>query len=791
MRRFLTILSILFLAVLTGNMASAQDDMRSLMLEGERYMREGNYSRAKWLLQLSISQMDVDSYDDNKEYYEHLLNDCTECQIYLDECARAYLAFYYKVPYETPREELRHLHLECLFWQRPIMIRTIGKERAQARNIECVEKAAEMLNRYRRTFSKAEIRQMEIDIMNDRIEVYHDTKDKAKIKALLSQYASLAKSVPDTDRNWPWLYYELMADALQQEDKVAEAMEIYDRVLAFCLKHNIEKAYIPCLRMSDVYVANYASDKAHEVVGRTAAAIRSKSLEQYRQMTAEERYTAWGNSTSVKAYKVLPQVLPEGFYEDILYDAALYSKNVLMDIDLEEAATVWKGFDMDYFQTFRLRQLFAGTDNSLLAEWEFKDAMERRNPVWSKMEYSWKEVRNNLRKNDVAVEIIRTGGSFQDYSAVLVRSGWDKPRCVRLCTQSELDAIGMDADTYRGKNARIGYDLLVKPIEQYLNPGDNIFFSPEGSVNALNVGAFVDPAGKCAAEKYGLYRVSTTRRLSRDNRPAKYDELLLFGDMDYYCDMTEIKAYSDFQRAHTPLMWFDEMKTYPLENLSFGENTDGTRAGLRPLEYTREEIDNIGRLCSPGIEVKKYTGWMANEECFKKTASPVRLNNTVIYHIATHSFSCEEDPTLAAHRFSAEEIAFKRSGLMFSGAGHTVNGEKLPEGVNDGMLYAEEIAALDMLNTDMVVLSACNTALGEYSLNGVLGLQRAFKKAGCKTIVMTLWKVNDKATSMFMTTFYENLFSGASKHDAFTKAQMAVRKEYDDPYYWAPFIMLD
>ena len=140
---------------------------------------------------------------------------------------------------------------------------------------------------------------------------------------------------------------------------------------------------------------------------------------------------------------------------------------------------------------------------------------------------------------------------------------------------------------------------------------------------------------------------------------------------------------------------------------------------------------------------------------------------------------------------SPEEMAFKRSGLLFSGAGHTVAGEKMPEGVNDGMLYAEEIAALDMLNTDMVVLSACNTAIGEYSLNGVLGLQRAFKKAGCKTIVMTLWKVNDRATSLFMTTFYRNLFSGASKYDAFTAAQKAVRKEYEDPYYWAPFIMLD
>ena len=96
-----------------------------------------------------------------------------------------------------------------------------------------------------------------------------------------------------------------------------------------------------------------------------------------------------------------------------------------------------------------------------------------------------------------------------------------------------------------------------------------------------------------------------------------------------------------------------------------------------------------------------------------------------------------------------------------------------------------------MRSADLVVLSACNTAKGEDSLDGILGIQRAFKRAGAGTIIMTLWKVNDKATMRFMDIFYERLSAGATKYDAFKEAQITLSQEYRDPYYWAPFIMLD
>lgn len=88
-------------------------------------------------------------------------------------------------------------------------------------------------------------------------------------------------------------------------------------------------------------------------------------------------------------------------------------------------------------------------------------------------------------------------------------------------------------------------------------------------------------------------------------------------------------------------------------------------------------------------------------------------------------------------------------------------------------------------------MSACETGLGEIADEGVFGLQRAFKNAGVSTIIMSLWEVDDNATSLLMQTFYKNLVSGKNKRDALSIAQDEVRKQFPEPVYWAAFIMLD
>ena len=141
-----------------------------------------------------------------------------------------------------------------------------------------------------------------------------------------------------------------------------------------------------------------------------------------------------------------------------------------------------------------------------------------------------------------------------------------------------------------------------------------------------------------------------------------------------------------------------------------------------------------------------------------------------------------------------EDKAMTRSGLLLSGCNHALSHEKIPEGVEDGILTAEEISKLDMRGLDLVVLSACQTGLGDIiSGEGVFGLQRGFKKAGVHTLIMSLWSVDDNATQLMMTEFYSNLTKGMTKREAFLGAQNKVKTTagFENPRFWAAFIMLD
>ena len=158
------------------------------------------------------------------------------------------------------------------------------------------------------------------------------------------------------------------------------------------------------------------------------------------------------------------------------------------------------------------------------------------------------------------------------------------------------------------------------------------------------------------------------------------------------------------------------------------------------------------------------------------------------------------DQSSSIEKVCHEDKAMTRSGLLLSGCSRALKHETIPEGLEDGILTAEEISKLDMRGLDLVVLSACQTGLGDIiSGEGVFGLQRGFKKAGAKTILMSLWKVNDFATQMLMIEFYRNYCQGIDKRESLRQAQKAVR-EYKDhsgefifeaPYYWAGFVMLD
>ena len=131
------------------------------------------------------------------------------------------------------------------------------------------------------------------------------------------------------------------------------------------------------------------------------------------------------------------------------------------------------------------------------------------------------------------------------------------------------------------------------------------------------------------------------------------------------------------------------------------------------------------------------------------------------------------------------------SGLIMSGGQMAWTNSTFEIEKDDGILSSYEISKIDLHNVDLVVLSACETGLGDNLFDGIFGLQRAFKKAGAKSILMSLWKIDDKTTSEYMSLFYNNLTSGLFKHESYKRTVAEMKKKYRDPYYWASFILLD
>jgi len=142
-----------------------------------------------------------------------------------------------------------------------------------------------------------------------------------------------------------------------------------------------------------------------------------------------------------------------------------------------------------------------------------------------------------------------------------------------------------------------------------------------------------------------------------------------------------------------------------------------------------------------------------------------------------------------------EDIALTHSFLVLSGGNSLIQRNTMLDSESDGILTAKDISRINLNNLDLVVLSACESALGDMDNEGVYGLQRGFKKAGANTILMSLAKVDDEATKILMVEFYRNLMNGKTKHESLQEAQKHLREvengKYNNPKYWASFIMLD
>ena len=409
---------------------------------------------------------------------------------------------------------------------------------------------------------------------------------------------------------------------------------------------------------------------------------------------------------------------------------------------------------------------------------------------------NWKDVQKSLKANDVAIEF-STHGSTPDsimYAAIVLTKNMEAPVCVPLFNQSEIQKLlrgitpaktetysddeNRGATTVASKRQGIYestglYNLLWKPLEKYFPENPRIYFAPSGMLHQIAVEYAPIDQEKTISDKYEIYRVSSTRYIAMDYMPTPVKNTALYGGIYYDSDTTIMKQESD------------KYSTRSATYTSFADlNRNEDRGSLSYLPGTKIEVEDIfGKLKKKKVKTTLYEGSQASEESFKALSG----SDISMLHIATHGFFLPSDEKMTGDQ------SLIQSGLLLSGANYAWQNKPLPEGVEDGILTAKEISFMDLRKTDLVVLSACQTALGEITGEGVFGLQRGFKKAGARTIIMSLWPVDDNATLLMMTEFYANLTKKMSKREAFLAAQNKVKATpgFENPRYWAAFIMLD
>lgn len=571
-------------------------------------------------------------------------------------------------------------------------------------------------------------------------------------------------------------HHAKLKDLNKAKEFLAKAVELYDST-----DGNIE--INPALA-SLVFVAGASNDKLllHKYLPEYFKLLQYEMSERIKPLTSSER-TAFVAGKLGQGLWQIPE-LGKWFPNDSLcssysYNCVLLEKYALLDMEKED-----RRYAINDSIVQLQSMIIKGQDERLnyrnsilLKDKRRRIKIENKEKITQSKLNNWKDVQAKLADNDVAIEFVtypvNTWYWCEDsisirYSAIVIRKTDKYPQFVDLCDESEiLNIFNLQPKSYNHETAMSPYNIIWEKLEPYINTHGHIFFSPQGLLALINIEAFIDNNGIPIGEKYNMYRLSTTRKIGEYSDKLQIDNIAIFGGIKYSCE--------------------------DINNVDNVLNVLNTRGNLSFLKNTEKEADEINReISKSNKKAFVFKGTNGTENEFKKlSGKPIN-----VIHMATHGFYVPQSKQNSIPFYKNNKSFFKEeplfySGLLMANSCETWNKEGNSNIADDGILLSFEIAQQNLENVDMVVLSACETGLGWYSIDSMHGLQSAFKIAGVQTIVMSLWKIDDYATALMMTTFYKELLKTRSKHEAFKEAQRVLREKYEDPYYWASFIMLD
>ena len=519
-------------------------------------------------------------------------------------------------------------------------------------------------------------------------------------------------------------------------------------------------------------------------------------------MNTPEREGFWKSLSSLLTLMTpyaLKAELYQTEYTKTCYDALLLSKAFLLDSERSVYDIIQREGDETDMQTY----MSIASMNNQIKEWEKNYAENADNilvtsnkiaqlesslmkrcqslgSIASFMDVDYNAVKDALSKNEVLLDFTdfapNAGG--RRYAAYIVNKKQKYPLLKSLFAESQIDSLDIvRPDMFYDKVfATEVIKLLWSPLEEHIPEGATVYYVPSQMLFQICLESLPLEDGTVLGDHYHFVRLSSARELVRERNKFKPTSAILYGGLQYNLE---------------PDVMAENAKQYDLSSLMVMRGGDIVRGDsiFSELPGSKVEVERIAEILNRSkFEVTPYIGMNGTEESFLN----MHGKSPQILHLATHGFYYTPTEAEEVDYLRGYSDAMSLSGLIMSGGNYAWRGKELPAGTLGGVLTANNIARLDLSNTGMVVLSACQTGQGNATAEGLYGLQRAFKKAGVGTMVMTLWSVSDKVATEFMIKFYEALVENDwDKYKAFEHTKSYIRTQYPDPYHWAAFVMLD
>jgi len=452
--------------------------------------------------------------------------------------------------------------------------------------------------------------------------------------------------------------------------------------------------------------------------------------------------------------------------------------------DLIDLYNSWVKVKNELINNFKSTEPAIESNELVKKSSELETALKSKLKGFSKSsEVSWEKIVEALGEKEAAIEIFKVNEWVNDsvhnikYGTLIVRRNSKEPELIVLSSGNELEGkiFTYYSDCIDNQTTdTVSYAAFYKRIETALKGIEKIYVSSDGIYQKINLSGLYNPfTKKYLADDLEVYHVSNISSVA-SKQAANNPKLSasLFGYPDYDYDFKKKKIIENKQVTQTVA------KRFGLTNLA-------------KLPGTKVEVEEISKtLDSYKWNSDVFMNEFASEENLRKVNSPK------ILHIATHGFylrdiETEDKSFLGFESNSIKNYSLLRSGIILAGAGPATTDSTNTNSENDGIVTAYEASLLNLINTDLVVLSACQTGLGdEMGSQGVAGLQRSFAIAGAKNIIMSLWPVDDDATKTLMVHFYKNYAVSQNIEVAFKNARNEVKKQFPHPYYWSAFILL-